>query len=185
MPRQKTSPVLFFLYNFQLYPIKKSDPLYSQVVWTQYHLRRPKDSIIANLAWILILLAVPESLKMTIQENSVVSITQDTSRVGLNYLTFQQSRLCSVVSNSLSVCKYCSYYSNEQIIEAKEPFFSRANKLLVGKWAWIHLRHTRFPRASRPVLFHRFRGTRMWYAINRLSDTWNNFLKLNMQRLAQ
>ena len=120
---------------------------------------------------------------MTIQENSVVSIAQDSSRVGLNYLTFQQSRLCSVVSDSLSVCKYCFYYSNEQIIETKEPFFSRANKLLVGKWAWIHLRHTRFPKASRPVLFHRFRGTRMGYAINRLSDTWNNYLKFHMQRL--
>lgn len=122
---------------------------------------------------------------MTIQENSVVSIAQDSSRVRLNYLTFQQSKLCSVVSDSLSVCKYCFYHSNKQIIETKEPFFSIANKLLVGKLAWIHLHHTRFPKVSRPILFHRFRGTRMGYAINRLSDTWNNYLKLNMQRLAQ
>ena len=67
----------------------------------------------------------------------------------------------------------------------KEPFFLRANKLLGGKSGWIHLQRTRFPKALRPVLFHRFRGARTRYAINRLSDTWNNYLKLNMQRLAQ
>ena len=63
-------------------------------------------------------------------------------------------------------------------------FFFKANKLLGGKLGWIHLQHTRFPKASRPVLFHRFRGARTGHAINQLSDTWNNYLKLNMQRLA-
>lgn len=91
-----------------------------------------------------------------------------------------------MVSDSLSVCKYCFYYnSNVQITETKEPFFFRANKLLGGKLGWVHLQHRRFPKALRPVLFHRFRGTRTGYAINRLSDAWNNYLKLNIQRLAQ
>ena len=66
----------------------------------------------------------------------------------------------------------------------KEPFFFRANKLLGGKLGWIHLQHTRFLKASSPVLFHRFRGALTGHAINRLSDTWNNYLKLNVQRLA-
>ena len=65
----------------------------------------------------------------------------------------------------------------------KEPFFFRANKLLGGKLGWIHLQHTRFRKASRPVLFHRFRGARAGHAINQLSDTWNNYLKFP-QRLA-
>ena len=63
-------------------------------------------------------------------------------------------------------------------------FFFRANKLLGGKLGWIHLQHTRFLKASSPVLFHRFRGALTGHAINRLSDTWNNYLKLNVQRLA-